>query len=60
MAKLVTNVVKKIYVINAAYRKGKRKQFEIEAESFEAAALLLPDRDKLVGWALVEEREKKK
>lgn len=57
MAKLVCNVVKKIFVINAAYRKGKNKQFEIEAESFEAAALLLPDRDRLVGWCLVETKE---
>lgn len=59
MAKLVTNVVKKIYVIRAAYRGGKKKQFEIEAESFDAAGLLLPDREKLVGWALVEEKKKK-
>lgn len=42
MAKIVTNVVKKKYPFALTFEDGHKERIEIEAESYRAAAMLLP------------------
>ncbi len=47
MKRLVTNVIKRVYVFPVKYKDGARATVEIEAESVEAAKLKIPE-----GWEI--------
>jgi len=52
--KLVTNVVKRVYVFPVKHKDGARTTVEIEAESVEAAKLKIPE-----GWEIAGEPHEK-
>ena len=54
MQKLVTNVVKRVYVFPVKHKDGARTTVEIEAESVEAAKLKIPE-----GWEIAGEPHEK-